>query len=456
MSAARSGNFRSIGICAAIAVGASLGVLAPAAIAAPPPNDAFANRTQLGDELPVHLTESNADATRETGEEINDYAKGHSIWWEWEAPLTGWITVATCESEFLTVVNVFEGTEVAHLKSLTDQRSNASQGPRCSATGTAYTFYATAGHKYVIGADGNAFYVPAPPPEETPAPSGEGTIKLSIEATPPPPNDAFAAPTRVGESFHSFHQNPFEEPTEEEFFAEQTPGYNWGATKEAGEPAHAGDPGGASVWYAWTPPASGEASISLQGSGGPKLLALYEGSGPESLVPLASSSEPLVPLHAQVTGGREYRIAVDGSHTEHPLESWRGSFMGSFNLSLQLKVPAHSCPVCSGLAPPAAAATPPPASVTPVPQVKLGSHQVDATEGTATFRFASPTAGATFVCKVDAKAYRACASPFKAKGLKPGKHVFRVLATLGGTAGASPAVVHFTVRPRHRRQHRAG
>ena len=130
--------------------------------------------------------------------------------------------------------------------------------------------------------------------------------------------------------------------------------------------------------------------------------------------------------------------------------------MGSFSLSLQLKVPAHSCPVCSGLAPPAAAATPPPASGTPVPQVKLGAHQVDATEGTATFRFVSPTAGATFVCKLDAKAYRACASPFKAKGLEPGKHVFRVLAMLGGTAGASPAVVHFTVRPRHWRQHRAG
>lgn len=448
-----SANLRAVGICAAIAVGASLGVLAPAAMAAPS-NDDFANRTQLGDELPVHLGESNVGATRESGEEINDFAKGRSIWWEWEAPLTGWITVSTCGSGFATVVNAFEGTEVAHLKSLTDQRSNASQGPQCWATGTAYTFYATQGHEYVVGADGNGFYPPPPPPEEPHIPSGEGEIKLSIEATPPPPNDSFATPIRLGGQFHEIHQSPFEEPSEEEFFIEQTPGYNWGATKEAGEPDHAGDPGGASVWYAWTPPASGEATISLQGSGGPKLLALYEGSALAQLMPIASSPGPLSMLHATVTGGREYRIAVDGSHAEYPLETWRGSFMGSFDVSLQLRVPPGSCPVCHGLAPAPAALAPAP--VAPIPAVKLGPHVVDAAGRTATFRFSSPTTGAAFVCKLDGKAYRACASPFKVKGLKPGRHVFRVLATTGATTSPGPAVVHFTVRAPQRRHHQAG
>jgi hypothetical protein len=41
------------------------------------------------------------------------------------------------------------------------------------------------------------------------------------------------------------------------------------------------------------------------------------------------------------------------------------------------------------------------------------------------------------------------------KGLKPGKHVFRVLATTGATTSANPAVVHFTVRTPHPRRHRA-
>ena len=38
-------------------------------------------------------------------------------------------------------------------------------------------------------------------------------------------------------------------------------GTNKDATKEAGEPAHAGKTGGASVWYRWTAPASGKATV---------------------------------------------------------------------------------------------------------------------------------------------------------------------------------------------------
>ncbi len=453
----RSHGFRSLGICAALAVGASLGVLAPAAMAAPPINDNFAERTQLGDELPVHLTESNAEATKESAEHISDFGKGRSIWWEWEAPSSGWITVSVCGSQMQSVVNVFEGSELIHLTSLTERRANGDEGPQCWASQTTYTFAATAGHEYVIGADGNGFYIPPPPGEgEAHIPSGEGTINLSIEATPPPPNDAFVNPIRLGAHFSEMNQNPFEEPNEDEYFWEQTPGYNWGATKQVGEPDHAGDPGGASVWYAWTPSRSGEASISLQGSGGPKLLAVYEGSILAELVPLGSVSAPIEPVKVAVTAGHEYRIAVDGKQgPENLLEPWRGSFMGSFDLSIQLKtppLPPLACG-CSAEAEPAhpVVSTPSPP---PFPTVTLGHHLVDAKAGSATFRFASPLAGATFACKVDGSAYKACSSPFKVKGLKAGKHVFRVLATANGTVSSAPAVVNFTVRAPHRQHHR--
>jgi hypothetical protein len=79
----RSGHLRALGICAAIAVGASLGVLAPAAMAAPA-NDHFADRAPLTGPLPIEVAESNAGATAEEGEFIalRGFAAHHSLWWE--------------------------------------------------------------------------------------------------------------------------------------------------------------------------------------------------------------------------------------------------------------------------------------------------------------------------------------------------------------------------------------
>lgn len=454
-----SRHLRAIGICAAIAVGASLGVLAPPAVAAPA-NDAFANRTNLHDALPVHETESNEGATSDAGGRVAELAKGHSIWWEWESPMTGWITVSTCASDFQTVLNVFEGTELGHLTSLTAERGNGDEGPGCWESGTTYTFAATATHKYVIGADGNEFYLPPGPGEEAHIPTGEGQVQLSVEATPAPPNDDFADAIPIGERFSEAHESPFEPPTDDRYFVEQTPGYNWGATKQAGEPDHAGDPGGASVWYSWTPAESGEARISLQSSGGPKLLALYSGSSLSELAPDGSISEAGTRLTADVTGGTEYRIAVDGSHAEHVLEPWRGSFMGAFMVSIELVLPPLSATPSEEPKPSVTVSTPqsqvqPPPTPAPVlvaPIVKLGGHQVDPRTDTATFRFRSPSNGARFKCAVDGKGYK----PFKVKGLKPGNHVLRVLAKVHGAAGVRPAVVHFAVSAPRRRQHAAG
>jgi hypothetical protein len=452
-------NLRAVGVCAAIAVGASLGVLAPAAMAAPA-NDHFESRTQLTGALPIHLAESNAGATKEGSEEprIGHLASsGHSIWWEWQAPATEWVTVSTCESGFPTVLNIFEGTELGHLTPLTDEGINGDEGPACWASGTTFTFHATAGHDYVIGADGDGYYVPPPPPEEAHIPLGEGTIDLSIEATPPPPNDAFAEATRIGSSFLEMRESPFEEPNDDRYFWEATNGYNWGATKEAGEPDHAGDPGGASVWYAWTPLESGEARISLQGAGSPKLLALYRGSTLAELIPVTSSvTGSFSTLSAAVTGGTEYRIAVDGSQAESSLEPWRGSFMGSFQLAIQYIVPPPTVPAAPAPTTPPAAAPVAPTPVPPTPDVKVAGLQVDAQTGSAVIRFGSAVKGSKFRCKVDGKGFKACSSPFKVRDLGPGKHRVEVVALYLGKVDPSPAVVHFTVPKPHGRPHAAG
>src|SRR5262245_62706683 len=50
------------------------------------------------------------------------------------------------------------------------------------------------------------------------------------------------------------------------------------ATKEQGEPDHAGDSGGHSVWYAWRAPEAGTVSFDTAGSDFDTLLAVYLGS----------------------------------------------------------------------------------------------------------------------------------------------------------------------------------
>ena len=54
-------------------------------------------------------------------------------------------------------------------------------------------------------------------------------------------------------------------------------GENTDATKEPGEPNHAGNPGGASVWYSWTAPSTGRATLNLCYAEFDSLLAVYTG-----------------------------------------------------------------------------------------------------------------------------------------------------------------------------------
>jgi hypothetical protein len=65
---------------------------------------------------------------------------------------------------------------------------------------------------------------------------------------------------------------------------------------------------------------------------------------------------------------------------------------------------------------------------------------------TATFRFASSQPGSTFLCKLDNRRFKRCRSPHTLRGLRPGRHVFRVKARApGGATDASPAVWAFRV-----------
>jgi hypothetical protein len=182
MASGGSKNIRALGVFAAVAVGASLVLLAPAATASPD-NDSFASRTDLGHRLPLFLTESNEGATQEDDDGLGREATGHSIWWQWTAPVSESITVSACESSFPTVVRVFTGTDLGKLHRIGVLEPTTGAG--CVGGGGEYSFYAETGTTYDIGVDGDGFYAPGGhggPLVEPP--SGEGRVRLRIEPSP--------------------------------------------------------------------------------------------------------------------------------------------------------------------------------------------------------------------------------------------------------------------------------
>ena len=94
-------------------------------------------------------------------------------------------------------------------------------------------------------------------------------------------------------------------------------GSNASATKEAGEPNHAGQLGGASVWYSWTAPSGGTVVMDTFQSNFDTLLAVYTGNNVAELSPVASNDDAgsggrQSRVTFRAVAGTTYQIAVDG------------------------------------------------------------------------------------------------------------------------------------------------
>ena len=125
----------------------------------------------------------------------------------------------------------------------------------------------------------------------------------------------------------------------------------WTATKEAGEPAHAGNAGGASVWFRWTASRAGTAYFSTAGSDFDTLLAAYRLNSSGSLVQLAANNDSggkqTSLVQFSVAMGDTVFVAVDGSRSSSP-----GSFPESGNLRFAWNLPndsiAEALPIAPG------------------------------------------------------------------------------------------------------------
>jgi hypothetical protein len=410
-------------------VGCLLLALPAMVLAAAPANDDFANRQVVSGALPIEVTGSNVEATKEAGELIpgGPSPAGHSIWFEWEAQSTGYVTIGACVNQFPTILAIFTGTEIDNLTQVVSGEQN--EGPDCPFTRRQFTFKAQGGTTYVIAVDGNDFFEDGPPPVT------EGEVVLQIEATPPPPNDAFAAATPItGAITKSGGQR---------FFNGMASGYNWLATVEPEEPTH-GAGAGASVWYSWTTPASGQYVFGPPccGAGSGLPMTVYVGTALGALTPMHSGDGPGA---MELGADTPVRIAVFGE----PDAGTGEPTMAHFEFSI------------SGTLAPEATETPNPLEPTPPlpdtapPQTKIERTSLLGASRTVRFWLSAsePTVG--YLCQLDKGPYKGCGTPRTYRKLGPGRHTFRVNARdLAGNLDPSPAVAHFALRLKHDRHRR--
>ncbi|MBI4601154.1 MAG: trypsin-like peptidase domain-containing protein [Planctomycetes bacterium] len=247
-----------------------------------PPNDRFADRIAL--EGPFgQAVGSNAGATLEPNEPGSGVDAGKSVWWRWQAPAGGTAVVHTLGSAYDTVLAVWRGGALTALTLVAENDDWDGQ----DSVQSAVAFTAAGGTEYQVQVSGYE--------------GAEGPILLTWHLEPAgsvPPNDAFRARQRLeGDAGRLFASNRR-------------------ATREAGEPQHAGDPGGRSLWYAWTAPGPGTLALDTAGSSVDTVLAAYTGTALSSLAAAAADDdrglEYTSRIDLDVPGGVELSIAADG------------------------------------------------------------------------------------------------------------------------------------------------
>ncbi len=345
--------------------------------AAPPANDAFASAQALSGSS-GSVAGTSVGATKESGEPSHAAGQGTaSIWYRWTASATGTLTVDTYGSGFDTVLAAYTGTPVSALTAVASDDDAAGHGSQSEiafrvTAGTTYRIAVdgrAAGVSGAVNLDWAFAAAPVLPDIVTatidsasPSPADQGgAVTFSGHATDSLDHDISAYEwtssvdgiLSTSASFSTAALSPGSHtigframcasgtwsaqqtvtlsvtgapaaPANDAFDDAQLlsgtsgtlSGTNLGATKETGEPGHAGDPGGASVWFEWVAPATGMLSIDTSGSDFDTALAAYTGTSVTGLSARASAQGDLLTGGSRVSfavaAGTTYRIAVDG------------------------------------------------------------------------------------------------------------------------------------------------
>lgn len=266
------------------------------------PNNNFTN-AQIIPGSTGSVSGNNTGATKESGEPNHaGNPGGASVWYQFQAPASGTLTITTAGSNFDTLLGVYTGSTVSGLTTIA---SNDDASP--SDLSSRVTFSLVGGTTYRIAVDGYN--------------GATGSILLNwISGIAGPANNNFSSAQVVSGSTGSVSGN------------------NANASKESGEPDHAGNSGGVSVWYQWQAPISGPVNINTSGSNFDTLLGVYIGNSVSALTTIGSNDDTAFPavLTSNVVfnaiAGTTYRIAVDG---------YAGA-TGSIVLSWNFGLPAHT------------------------------------------------------------------------------------------------------------------
>jgi len=223
----------------------------------------------------------NAGATREPSEPI--IGDGRTVWFRWTAPSNGPVTLDTVGPRsfptFNTVLAVFIGEHVTNLTlvAMNDDINPSNRNSRVR-------FIAQAGTVYHIAIDGAADQ------------NGHCTFNWWFG---PAPMD------NLGDL----------EPPEWNIGLDNT-WSNVNATKQPGEPNHAGNAGGHSVWRSITAEMSRRITVTTAGSNFDTLLAIYTGPNVSNLTLIASNdnfgTNRTSTVEFCATADVTYHVAIDG------------------------------------------------------------------------------------------------------------------------------------------------